>query len=141
MIVNIEENTEIGTFAFKSGGGKVHLRLLSGEDIRAMRKACLSSVPEYPLLDGKYQRFEAQNFDSDRWDLMLWGKVITGWEDLYDRSGTPIPVTDENKLLLMNRVPEFRETVEAGMVALKEAEKAKAEQVEKNLLPGLSSPN
>lgn len=135
MIVDLEEREEKATFDLK-GGGKLHLRLLSADDIKAMRKACMKKVVEYPLLDGKYQRFENQDFDSDLWQEMLFDLTITGWDDLFDRNEKAIPVTKENKLLLMTRVPEFTEAYMAGMKALKDAESARQGQSEKNLPTG-----
>ena len=138
MIVDLEEKDESGTFELK-GGGKVSLRLLNSDDLKSLRKACMTTVSEYPLLkdpvDGKekYQRFEAPVFNGDLFELMKWDRIITGWELLFDRNEKPIPVTPENKVLLMEKVPEFAEAVNEGLKSLKEAESAKAEQVEKNL--------
>jgi len=131
MIVDLEEKDVTGTFEL-SGGGKVHLRLLSGDDLKTMRKECFTKRVEYPLLGGKFQRFEAEDFDAEKFARMGWLRNITGWEDLFDRNGKPIPVTDENKVLLMEKVAEFREAVTEGNKALKEAEKARAEELEKN---------
>lgn len=144
MIVDLDDKEEKGSFELK-GGGKVFLRLLSGDDLKSMRKACMTTVAEYPLLkdpaDGKekYQRFEAPKFDGELFDQMKWDRAITGWELLFDRNQKPIPVTPENKVLLMEKVPEFAEAVNDGLKALKEAEKARMEQAEKNLPPGSSS--
>ncbi len=131
MNVDLEDKEEKGSFELK-GGGKVHLRLLSGADLKAMRKACMTTAVEYPLLDGKYQRFEVPKFDGELFESMKWDRVITGWDLLFDRNQTPIPVTPENKVLLMEKVPEFAETVNAGLASLKEAEKTRVEQDEKN---------
>ena len=135
MIVDLEEREEKATFDLK-GGGKLHLRLLSADDIKSMRKACMKKVVEYPLLDGKYQRFEDQDFDGDLWQEMLSDLTIIGWDDLFDRNEKAIPVTKENKLLLMTRVPEFTEAYMAGMKVLKDAESARQGQSEKNLPTG-----
>lgn len=131
MIVDLEEKTECGSFELR-GGGKVHLRLLAATDIKKMRKACLTPTIEYPLLDGKYQRFEGQNFNGELFESMSWDCGITGWDNVFDRNEKAIPVTPENKVLLMERVPEFRLAVEAGMKALKEAEAKKEKELEKN---------
>ena len=127
MIVDLEEKTECGSFELK-GGGKVHLRLLTGTDIKEMRKACLSNIVEYPLLDGKYQRFEGTKFDEELWESMKWDRGITGWDNLFDCNKKAIPVTPENKALLMERVMEFRLAVENGLKALKEAEAEKEKE-------------
>lgn len=131
MIVDLNEKTESGWFDLE-GGGRVHLRLLDITDIRDMRKACLKTVPEYPKLDGKYQRFEGQEFDNDLWNEMLWDRTIIGWEGIFDRDELPIPVTKEHKVLLMMRVSEFVKVYEEGIKALKAAEEARAEAAEKN---------
>jgi len=131
MIVDLNEKTESGWFDLE-GGGRVHLRLLDITDIRDMRKTCLKTVPEYPKLDGKYQRFEGQEFDNDLWNEMLWDRTIIGWEGIFDRDERPIPVTKEHKVLLMMRVSEFVRVYEEGIKALKAAEEVRAEAAEKN---------
>ena len=142
MIVDLEEKEESGWFDL-GDGGRLHLRLLSADDLKEMRKACFSVKAEYPLLktaDGKevYQRFEAQEFDADLFDEMKWDRIVIGWEKILDRNEKPIPVTKENKILLMQRVPKFAKAVDDGLLALKDAEKARTEQAEKNLLIGSS---
>jgi len=140
MIVDLKRKpTESGSFELK-GGGKVHLRLLDGEDIKELKKSCMTEVPEYPLLknpeNGKeeYRRFEAPKFDSDLWDEMMWDKAITGWDDLFDGSEKPIPVTKENKVLLMtsSKAKEFQDAVNKGLESLQAQDKARSEAAEKN---------
>jgi hypothetical protein len=133
MIVDLEERIDSGTFELK-GGGKVHLKLLSAQDLKDMRRECNTKKVEYPLLDGQYRRFESVDTDSDKWVEMLYDRTITGWDDLYDRNGKPVPVTAENKLLLINKVPAFLEAYEAGMKVLKAEADGRAEASEKNLL-------
>ena len=136
-IVDLEERTETGTFELV-GGGKVHLRLLTGTDLREMRAACVKKVVEYPLLTdpatGKqhHQRFEVEEFDGEKFQRMGWDRNITGYDDLLDKNEQPIPVSTENKVLLMELVPEFAAAVASGLKILKEAEKARTEQAEKN---------
>ena len=136
-VVDFEEKTETGTFELE-GGGKVHLRLLTVGDLKAMQKACVKKVVEYPLLEDpatgkkRHVRFEAEEFDAEKFASMGHDRNITGWDDLFDRNEKPIPVTPENKDLLMERVPAFAEAVTAGNKALREAEKARTEQVAKN---------
>jgi hypothetical protein len=139
-----KKETESGWFDIK-GGGRVHVRLLSVDDIVAMRKACFSPVVEYPLLKdpktGKedYRRFESEKFDGDLWETMKNDLGILGWDVMVNKeTKQPIEVTTENKNLLMfpGVCPSFCEAVEKGMASLKEAEKAKAAASEKNLSPG-----
>lgn len=142
MIVDLEEKTEEGWFDLRDGG-RVHLRLMSSTDVKEMRKACFTTVAEYPLLEdeaGKasYKRFEARRFDEDLWEEMRWDRCVLGWENVFDRNMTPVPVTKENKYLLMSKVPEFIKSVEDGMKALKDAEQARIEEEIKNLSGGSS---
>jgi len=139
MIIDLEEKTESGSFDLK-GGGKVHLRLLSGDDLKAITKATSSVVPEYVLLKDpnetieRYHRFESRKFDSDLFDEMTWDLAITGWDNLFDKNEKPIPVTKEMKVYLMTsgKAPEFVEAVNNGLKALRESEKANREASEKN---------
>lgn len=141
MIVDLTEKEEKGSFELK-GGGKVHLRLRNDKDEKEINAATLTEVVEYPLLKdlsdptGKrenYVRFPSEKRDTNLYIEMSWDKNITGWDDLFDCNKKPIPVTKENKILLMRMVPEFGEAVIAGMKILKENEKKKQEELPKNL--------
>jgi len=135
MIIDLEEKEVTGTFEL-AGGGKVHLRLLNSVDLKVMRKECFKKRVEYPLVgEGKaahYQRFESEEFDSEKFQRMGWERNITGWDDLFDRDEKLIPVTTENKALLMERVPQINEAVTKGNKILQEQEKERAEAAEKN---------
>lgn len=131
MIVDLEDKEVTGTFDLP-GGGKVHLRLRNEQDEKEIRAACITPVVEYPLLDGKYQRFESEKTDLDLFFEMSMDRNITGWDDLFDRNEKPIPVTAKNKVALMKLVPVFRDAVNAGIKALKEKEAAEAKALEKN---------
>lgn len=134
MNVDLQDKEEAGTFELK-GGGKVHLRLRNETDEKAIRTACVTTVVEYPFLDGKYQRFESEKTDMDLFLSMCWDRNITGWEGVLEDK-KPVPVTKENKVLLMKRSADFREAVTNGLEALQAASKARAEQAEKNSLIG-----
>jgi len=114
------------------GGGRLRLRLLDSEDIKAMRNACIKKNVEYPLLGEKYQRFENQEIDEDLWNQMLWDRTILDWEGILDAKERPIPVTAENKVLLMEHVPVVIDAYGKGLKALKDADKQKQEELEKN---------
>jgi hypothetical protein len=138
VIVDLEDREEKGTFELK-GGGKVHLRLLSAEDLREMRAACVKNVPEYPLLKDpetgkeRYFRFEREEFDGEKFRKMQLDRNITGWDGITE-NGKPVEATLENKSRLYSSVPDFREAVDNGIEALKAAEKARLEASEKNSL-------
>ena len=131
MIVDLEDKEVKGTFDLP-GGGKVHLRLRNEKDEKEIKAACITPVVEYPLLDGKYQRFESEKTNIDLFFEMSMDRNIVGWDDLFDRNKEPIPVTKENKVLLMKMVPIFRDAVNSGIKALKEKEAAEEKALEKN---------
>lgn len=131
MIVDLEEKTECGWFDLE-GGGRLQLRLLSIDDIREMRKQCVKTIPEYPKIDGEYRRFEGTEFNTDLWREIMWDKTIMSWEQVFDKNEIPIPVTRENKVLLMTRVAKFNKAYEDGLKALKESDAKKAATLEKN---------
>lgn len=133
MIVDIDKRpeTESGWFELRDGG-RVHLRLMSADDLREIRKTCITSETEYPLLGGKYQRFEVQKFDDEAFDVLMWDKTIIGWEQILDRNAHPVPVSKEMKALLMRNVPEFYEAVNNGLKSLKESEAARVEAARGN---------
>lgn len=140
MIVDLEDKEITGFFELK-GGGKVHLRLLSIKDIRDIQKATMKTIPEYPLLkdaDGKerYHRFEKEDVDIHLFNEMRFDRNIVGWDNLFDKNEKPIPVTKENKTLLMMMVPEFKDAVDNGLKALQDTEKERNEASIKNSLPG-----
>jgi len=137
MIVDLEEKTERGTFDL-GGGGKVHLRLMTATDIKEITKATMTTSPEYVLLEDpetkkkEYKRFEGQKFNVDLFDEMKWDRIIEGWDNVLDKDEKPIPVSSENKTLLMTRVPDFAKAVNDGLKALKKEEEKKQKAAEKN---------
>ena len=110
----------------------MEFRLLSAEDLKAITAACIKKGVEYPKLEGQFRRFETVETDFDLWNEMMWDLSIVGWEGLYDAQEREIPVTKENKCLLMTRVQAFAELHEKSMAALKAAIDARAEALEKN---------
>lgn len=140
MIVDLQDKEEAGTFDLK-GGGKVHLRLRNEADEKEIREACVKTVVEYPYLfdvvdgktltTGKYVRFESEKTDTDLFLALCWDRNIIGWEGVLE-NGELVPVTKENKVLLMEKSVAFQEAVTNGLKALQGAFKTKSEQAEKN---------
>ena len=131
MVVDLGQKTESGRFDLK-GGGWVELRLLSLQDIKDMRDACIKTVPEYVLLEGNYQRFERTEINNDLWDEMRWDRSIVAYGDIFDKNEKPVPCTKEMKVLLMTKVTEFIQAYTEGMKALKDADNKKYEVTEGN---------
>jgi len=126
------------------GGGRVNVKLLDVDEMKAIRAACVKTVAEYPYLDvdpgdpkkGKaYKRFESEKLDGELLMEMINDKSIIGWDAMVDsKTKSPIEVTPENKKILMfpGVCPKFAEAVEAARVALKKAEEEKAAAELKN---------
>ena len=131
MIVDLESKEVGGWFDIK-GGGRVQLRLRNEQDEKDLRAACVSAVVEYPLLDGKYQRFETEKIDTELFVTMSWDRNIKSFEGLTDRQSKAIPVTMENKVALMKQYAPFREAVEEGLKSLKSDESKRTAVAEKN---------
>lgn len=128
---DISGKTEQGWFDVE-GGGRVEFRLLSAEDLKAITTACIKKGVEYPKLEGQFRRFETVETDFDLWNEMMWDLSIVGWEGLFDAQEREIPVTRENKCLLMTRIQAFADLHERAMKTLKEATDERAEASEKN---------
>lgn len=133
MIVDLEKKEQTGSFEL-AGGGKVHLRLLTTQDIKEMQAACIKKETEYPKIDGAYQRFVAEQFDGEKFLEMRFDRNIVGWDGIFDKNKKPVPVTKENKFLLMTLSPSFAKAVDDGLAALKKAERERVEETEKNSL-------
>lgn len=141
MIVDLKEKpTETGVFEIK-GGGKVSLRLLSDKDVREIVKITKKVVAEYPLLkdpDGgpdKYQRFEVVTFDDEVFDEMNYDRTILEWSGIETPGGEQVPVTKQNKVLLMKRSADFYDAVTAGRAELKKRATERRDAEEKNESP------
>jgi len=138
-----KDETVDGWFDIK-GGGRVHVKLLTPEEMREIRKACFSTKVEYPYLDvdpekpekGKaYKRFEAEVFDAEKMLDMVNEMSIIGWDTMVDKkTKAAIDVTPENKKLLMypGVCPSFVEAVDGARKALKAAFEEAAKSEEKN---------
>lgn len=128
---DISGKTEQGWFDVE-GGGRVEFRLLSADELKEITKACVKKGVEYPRLDGQFRRFETVDIDNDLFNEMIWDRSIVGWEGLFDAQEREIPVTRENKCLLMTRIQAFADLHERAMKTLKEATDERAEASEKN---------
>ncbi len=125
---------QAGTWFDLPGGGRVQLRTITPEDWREIQKATVTyGPPEYPLLDGKHQRFQPEIVDKDLQLDMIWDRTIIDWEGIQDREGRPIPCTAEWKArLMLMRSAEFRDFYNAKMAVMNEADTAAEAASEKN---------
>lgn len=117
-----------GTWMDLSIGGRVCLRVCAGDDLRAIRKECVKRKVEYR----GDKRIVYEDVDEERQLDAIWEFCIRDWEDICDQDGTPIPCTREMKALFMGKSPDFARAVGECLQNLSEAERARAEEAEKN---------
>lgn len=132
MIIDTEEST--GAWFDLPGGGRIQMRTLSGNDWMEIRKATVRmGPPEYPNLDGKYQRFQPEITDTDLQLELRWDMTIVAWEGILDKAGKPIPCTREwkTKLMLLDN-PIFRDFVLEKIKVMQTADDELKSVAEKN---------
>lgn len=84
--------------------GRICLKVVSVSDAEEINKKCfIKKLVEYK--DGK--RYETELTDTDKASNMTYDKIIVDWEGLYDKNGTEIKCTPENKIKLMKGSPLF----------------------------------
>jgi hypothetical protein len=129
-VFDLSENP--GVWFDMEGGGRVQLKTLAAEDLKAIRKQSAKKRVEYKRIEGKAERFDVEDVDEDAQNQLFWDHVIMSWEKFFDSKGEPIPCTKENKVLLMQRSIKFARFVTEAMKTLSEDETAQAEATEKN---------
>lgn len=114
------------------GGGRVHLRPMTPDTIKAIRKQTVKRRVEYKRIEGKAERFEVEEIDEDLQNALFWDHIILGWENILDGRSEEIPCTRETKTLLMSRSAAFARFIGESLKTLNEAESDAAEADEKN---------
>jgi len=129
-VISIEEKQ--GTWFEMEGGGRVQLRTLTADDLKAIRKATVKKRVEFKKVDGTPGRFEVEETDEEKQNELFWDRVIVSWENLFDGKGEAIPCTKENKMLLIMRSLKFSKFVGESLKVLQEQEAELEEAREKN---------
>jgi hypothetical protein len=109
------------------GGGRVCLRTMTAEAMRAIDKQSTTKRVEYKRIDGKAERFEVLERDEELSASLFWDFIIVDWSDFYAAEGIPILPTRGNKTLLMQRSQSFAALVGESLKVLAAGE-AKAEE-------------
>lgn len=121
-----------GVWFDMEGGGKIKLRTMSADAFKEIRKQTVKRKIEYKRVEGKAERFVAEDVDDDLQSDLFWDHVILTWDNLYDSKGKEIPCTKENKSLLLNRSVKFLNFVTESFKTLTEDEARATETSEKN---------
>lgn len=114
------------------GGGRIQLRTVPPETMRAIRKQTVKKRVDYPIVAGTARRFEYEELDDELQNELLWDYIIVAWENLFDKGGKPIPCTRENKVLAMNRSKVFSSFFNGCLQKLLEDEAVVVEEASKN---------
>lgn len=116
------------------GGGRVQIRTITPEDWRDIQRATVTyGPPEYPKLDGKFQRFQSEIVDKELQLDMIWDRTILAWEGILDRNGKEIPCTSEWKTrLMLMKSPDFRDFYNEKINGMMEADAGAEAVAEKN---------
>jgi len=120
------------------GGGRVHLRSMSADRLKAIRKQTVKVRVEYKRIEGRAERFEVDETNNELENALFWDYVIQGWENFFDSKGAEIPCTAEMKLLLLDRSAKFNAFVAEKLKFLAEEEGRQQEAAAENFLPGSS---
>jgi len=129
-VFSLEEKD--GVFFEMEGGGRVKIRGMSSASFKDIRKETVKKKIEYKRIDGKAERFVAEDTDDDLQTELFWDHIIVSWENLFDSNGKEIPCTRENKVLLLNRSIKFLNFVTNAFKTLTEDASSAAEISEKN---------
>lgn len=128
----IDLESKRGVWFEMDGGGRVQLRTLTAEDLRAIKKATTKKRTEFKKVEGTPGRFEYEEVNDELQNEMFWDRVIVAWENLYDGKGGEIPCTKENKVLLVLKSIQFSKFVADSLKELSDAEAEEMGAAEKN---------
>lgn len=132
-VFDLEEDRQGSWFDFP-GGGKIQIRKLGYSDWEQITKETTTKgPPEYPKLEGKYQRFQPDVVDENLQLDLIWDKTILAWEGLFDKNNKPIPCIREFKrTLMLMKDPSFRDFYNEKMKIILEVDKEQEAASEKN---------
>ena len=109
-------------------GEWVELKIANLDTIKSIKKATTKTKREFK--DGFTYQYEDVN--EDKYEEMLWDKVIVSWKLVDEESNEEIPCNLKNKLLMMNNCPEFSRFILKCLETLKAKEAERQEELEKN---------
>lgn len=114
-------------------GGRVQVRTMDAETLRAIRTETVKRKIEYKRVEGKAERFTVEDTDDEEQSALFWDHVIMAWEKFFDGHEQPIPCTRENKILLLARSQRFAKFLGECLEKLNADELATAEADKENL--------
>lgn len=121
-----------GTWFDMEGGGRVQLRALSAEDLKAIRARTVTRQAQIAKVDKVLERVTWEETDEELQNRLFWDRCIVAWEQFVDGKGEPIACTTDNKALLMTRSAKFARFVGEKLKELADDDAMRAEAAEKN---------
>jgi hypothetical protein len=112
------------------GGGRLQLRIPTMADWKEIRKQTVKKRVEFKKVEGTAARFEHEEINEDLQNELFWDSAIVNFEN-FTNKGDPIPVTRENKVLMMTS-NKFAKFFSESFKTLSEDEARQAEVSEKN---------
>jgi hypothetical protein len=123
----------VGTWFEHDDGWKVSLRICSLDELKRIRKQTVKEKFTFKRLDGAPYRVKWDETDEEAQSSMIWDYCIVDWQEMYDKDGeTPLALTAENKMMLMNKSAKFAKFVTDSMTKLNELQEQGKEESEKN---------
>lgn len=129
-VFDLEEKQ--GVWFEMEGGGRVQLRALSADDLKAIEALTVTKKAEIAKVDGVVARVSWDEVDRDRQNELFWDRCIVAWEKFTDAKGKAIPCTTANRVLLMTRSAKFAKFVAEKLKELADDDAMRAEAAEKN---------
>ena len=129
-VINIDD--EVGRYFEMDGGGKVKLRTMTADVLKAIRKQAVKKRVEFKKVEGTPHRFEWEDVNDELQNELFWDHIIQDWEGFTDGKGNPIPCTRDNKLKLMFRSVKFSQFITESLKTLADEEAKQLEASEKN---------
>lgn len=121
-----------GVWFEMEGGGRVQMRALTADDLKAIEAQTVTKQSQIARVDGQIARVAWDEVDKDKQNELFWDRCIVAWEKFSDKKGKPIPCTTANKVLLMTRSAKFARFVAESLKALADDDAMRAEAAEKN---------
>ena len=128
-------NGDAGAWFDLEGGGRVQLRTMDADTLKAIRKQTVKRKVEYKRLEGKAERIEYEERDEERENTLFWDHVIMAWENFFDGAKAAIPCTQETKLLLLSKSTKFSTFIGECLKTLGEQDGSRVEAATENLSP------
>ncbi len=129
-VIDLDE--PVGKWFEMEGGGRVQLRTLTADILKAIRKQTVKKKVDFKRIDGSPARLEYEEINEDLQNELFWEQIIIAWENIFDGKGNEIPCTKENKILLMTRSVKFARFISDSLKTLAEDEQREMEASEKN---------